>query len=246
LRWAATSADGRTLAAATNDHVIALVEVSADQARRGFDDGSGVHGGWMVFSQDGRRLLTDAHNGTALLWDLTGGAKGEMTARQRDDLWRDLAGADAGRAHEAVWRLILSPKESVLLLREKLRPAAPADAALIARRVAELDDDDFTVREKATKDLESAGEAARAALEKALEKAPSAEVKQRAESLLAKLDEGTPGAEVLRELRALEVLEAVGTPEARQVVEGLANGTAGARLTREAKGTLERCGWRAR
>jgi hypothetical protein len=69
-------------------------------------------------------------------------------------------------------------------------------------------------------------------------------VRQRAESLLAKLDEGTPSAELLRGLRALEVLEAVGTPEARQVVEGLAKGTPAARLTREARGTLER--WRTK
>ena len=37
-----------------------------------------------------------------------------------------------------------------------------------------------------------------------------------------------------------EVLETIGTPEARQIVAALAKGAQAARLTREAKGTLAR------
>jgi hypothetical protein len=97
-------------------------------------------------------------------------------------------------------------------------------------------------REKATKNLQGVGEAARSALEKALAASPSAEVKQRAEWLLAKLDDGVPAAEEVRELRGLEALEMIGTPEAREVIEGLAKGEPTARLTREAKAALERLG----
>jgi WD40 repeat protein len=46
----------------------------------------------------------------------------------------------------------------------------------------------------------------------------------------------------IRDLRALEVLEHVATPEARHLLQHLAKGLPHARLTREAKATLERLG----
>jgi WD40 repeat protein len=238
-RWVGASADGRTIAAATPDNFISVVEVASGQERRRFDDGGKVCD-WMVFSADGRRLLTHTGAGTALLWDLTGGAKEGMTERERDDCWRDLA-AGGEASYAALWKLALSPKQSVPLLREKLKPAKAADATNVPRWIAELDDDDFAVREKATKGLQGVGEAARAALEKAFKESPSAEVKCRAESLLAKLDDGVPGGEELRELRGLEALELIGTPDARTVIEGLAKGDPAMRLTREAKAALHRC-----
>jgi hypothetical protein len=45
---------------------------------------------------------------------------------------------------------------------------------------------------------------------------------------------------VLRDLRSLEVLERIGTPEAKKVVEAVAKGHADALLTREAKLALDR------
>ena len=58
--------------------------------------------------------------------------------------------------------------------------------------------------------------------------------------------EGPPrlSGEDLRALRAVEVLEKVGTPEARQVLEDLARGDPAAALTREARASLDRLGKR--
>ena len=53
---------------------------------------------------------------------------------------------------------------------------------------------------------------------------------------------GSP--EELQLLRALEVLEMIGTAEARKVLERLARGAEECDLTREAKAALERLGQR--
>ena len=46
--------------------------------------------------------------------------------------------------------------------------------------------------------------------------------------------------ETLRAVRAVEVLESINIPKARQLLTQLAKGTPAARLTREAKATLQR------
>jgi hypothetical protein len=65
----------------------------------------------------------------------------------------------------------------------------------------------------------------------------SPEVRDRVKPLLAQLDRS---AGWLRTLRALQVVESVGTPEARQLLESLAKGAPDARLTREAQASLRR------
>jgi hypothetical protein len=65
-------------------------------------------------------------------------------------------------------------------------------------------------------------------------------VKRRAEELLSKLDSGTGTPDQVRRTRAVEVLEIIGTPEARQIIEELTKATAEARLAREARAALLR------
>ena len=69
------------------------------------------------------------------------------------------------------------------------------------------------------------------------------ELRRRIEATLAKLDklprpELTPAQ--LRALRAVEVLEMIGTPEAKKILTGLSSGVAEARLTKEAAAALTR------
>jgi hypothetical protein len=127
-------------------------------------------------------------------------------------------------------------------LRERLRPVTPADEKLVARLIADLDGDRFEVREKATSDLEKLGEVAIPACRKALAGSPPAEVRRRLEALVNRWEQvlQNPAGDILRELRALEVLERAGTPEARRLLEAIAGGTSGFRLTREAKASAGR------
>jgi hypothetical protein len=56
--------------------------------------------------------------------------------------------------------------------------------------------------------------------------------------------EALPSQDELRELRAIEILEVVATPSAQAVLESLAKGAPGVRLTDEAGAALERLGKR--
>jgi WD40 repeat protein len=241
MPWAALSPDGRSLAAGGTISIIVLelaTERSWPTERRTFRGGGEVPS-CMAFSPDNRRLLT-GEGSTALIWDLIGEARTrlDLTAREREGLWNNLAGDNASLALDAVWRLALTPKESVPFLRERLRPAPPADDKQVARWIVDLDDEEFTVRQKATRELERVGDLARPLLEKALAGKPSVEVRRRLLQLLSRLDGLSP--EQQRELRAVEALEQAGTAEARALLQVLAKGAPGARLTSAAQEALTR------
>jgi hypothetical protein len=138
--------------------------------------------------------------------------------------------------------LAVAPGQAVPFLREHLKPVAVPDEGELARRITELDSDEFVVRQAAAAALRKVGPTAGPALRKALAANPSAQVKQQVEVLLADLDQARLTGDELRAGRAVEVLEMIGTPEARQVLAALAGGAAGARATEAAKEALERQG----
>jgi hypothetical protein len=109
----------------------------------------------------------------------------------------------------------------------------------VQKRIADLDNDRFTIREAALRELESIGGSARSLLRQALQGQLSQEARRRIEQLLEKLHRSIPSAQV-RELRAIEVLEATETTDTRQILQKLAQGAPEARLTQEAKAALER------
>ena len=72
-------------------------------------------------------------------------------------------------------------------------------------------------------------------LQKAHEQAASLEVRQRLEQILQRLDP-----QRLRRIRLLEVLERLGTPQARQFLQTLADQSEDRQLSREAAAGLKR------
>ena len=91
------------------------------------------------------------------------------------------------------------------------------------------------MREGATKELESLGDEATDALRQALKGNVSAEVRRRVEHLLSARDPATVPTSQLRAVRAVEVLEQMGTAEARDLLKELAKGEPDSWLTKEAK-----------
>ena len=103
------------------------------------------------------------------------------------------------------------------------------------RLIAELEDKNFKVRDRAEKQLRALDEAIRPPLLRKLKGKLSAEFRHRAERLLAHL-ERPPDTERLQLLRGVEVLEYLGTAPARQVLEQMAAGMAGSVITEEGRG----------
>jgi hypothetical protein len=108
------------------------------------------------------------------------------------------------------------------------------------RLIADLDNDKFAVREKATVELERLGERVQPALRKALTNNPSLETRRRIEQVLEATDPENRGPAQRRALFAVEVLVQAGTPEARRLLETLAAGAPDAPLSDAAKNGLER------
>jgi hypothetical protein len=169
----------------------------------------------------------------------------EVSTDRLARLWGRLAAGDAARAQQAVAELIESPASTLSFVGKSLHAVAPAPAEHLATLIADLDHEEYDHREKASRDLKTLGELAEPALRRVLEARPSAEVKRRLADLLDALDGKAPSPELLRSLRALQVVEGIGTPEARRVLGGLAGGAPEARLTQEAKASLERLDRRA-
>jgi hypothetical protein len=121
--------------------------------------------------------------------------------------------------------------------------APPRNQALdrIPQLINDLDDGSFEVREKASEELEKLGQAARPALVKAQD-SPSAEVRRRVKLLLEMKSEPPPplSVEEVRAWRTIEVLQRIGTPEARTLLEKLAKEASGTPLGRDAAASVER------
>jgi RNA polymerase sigma factor (sigma-70 family) len=192
----------------------------------------------MAFAADSSLLLTGNEDTTALAWDLAGlPARDTLSPRDLEARWTDLAGEHAARAREAIHALASAPNQAVPFLGKRLRPVPHLDADRVPRLLADLDSDNFADRDRATAELARCAEAAEMALRRAAAQSPSAEARARVKQVLPRLE---PSGERLRTLRAVQVLERAGTPEARRVLEAVAGGAPDARLTEEAKASLQR------
>ncbi len=239
------SPDGRFLAFAEIHHDVCMLDVATGQLVRRFA-GHDATIESLDFAPDGKHLASAGMDTTILVWDLSDltaripKPPANLSERELEALWNDLASDDAARAYRAIGALAASPARSVDLLRRRLHPPQPPDAGRLARLIAALDDDQFAVREKAVEELSALGEWAEAPLRVAQAGKSSAESRRRIAKLLDEIAAGSITPETLRAIRAVELLERLATPPARELLRTFAAGTPGTRLTREAQETLQR------
>jgi WD40 repeat protein len=239
----AFSPAGDVLATASEDGRLRLYD-PATGTILGVADGQRGEFTCLAFSPDSRTIIIGGDDMNLLVWDVAGVRESwrprrlNLSGAEVDALWQRLA--DSHEAAAAMDGLEGAPEQAVALLRDRLRPAAPVNAREMTRLLADLDDSDFGVRKRAAAELERVAEQAEPALRKRLEEGPSPESRKRIEELLERLGGFVTRPEQVQALRAVEVLERIGTPEARAVLHDLAQGAPKARLTQEAKASLER------
>jgi RNA polymerase sigma factor (sigma-70 family) len=248
-RWTAESSivlspDFKTVGMVTPDGAI-LSEWTTGKVRARF--GGHRHDVFsLALSDDGRLLASGSGDYTALVWDVTGISPDgklpslDLTAPELARVWTDLGDVDAAKAYRAMWTMVAAGRHSVPFLAERMRPIALPDAQRVVKLIADLDSDQFKVREVATKELQQIGELAEPAMRKALAGTPTLEARQRLELLLDEQRNRPWSSERLQVLRAVEAMENLGTPEARQLLESLAKGAPGAMQTKEAAASLNR------
>jgi WD40 repeat protein len=203
----------------------------------------------LSFSPDGKHLISGHEDGMCFVWDVN-----ELIARELKaapppvpaDLWEALAASNAKMAARAVDELTLHPSVTVRMLSERLRPDEKPDPKEVKRLIERLGDPDYEIRQRAEKQLQRWRELVVVELQNAVGERNELEVQERLQRLLNAIHAANIEPDRLRAIRAIEVLERIGTPEAKQVLTRMASGAGESMITKEAKWAVERLTVRGR
>jgi hypothetical protein len=234
------SADGRHLWTATNNELWCW-DLSSGRRMRSLVGHRGDVKAVAPFP-NALRVASAGDDGAAVVWRAAMPQQGPRPPAdvRLEALWAALAAEDAESAYDAMWAMAAVPEHAASYLRNRFQRPPAADESRIRTLLAQLDDDHFTTRERAAKDLAKFGESAEPQLRAQLAATKSPEVAQRLEVLLQSVTQSIGDADSLRALRSLEVLERIATPAARAALEELASGVCGAKLKARAEKSLRR------
>jgi len=199
----------------------------------------------LCFSADGRYLVSASSDTTILVWDWKKNLpktseSAKLSGERLEQLWQDLQASNPQRAYQAIRVLVQSPSQAISLLRKKMPSATTTAQEEFKQWIGDLDSDSYQIREKATKQLIRSGELAEASLRQALTGALSPEARSRVTKVVDSLPTAPPHSSTLATIRSLELLEMIGTPEARQYIEELCQQRVDSIRQREATQSLKR------
>jgi RNA polymerase sigma factor (sigma-70 family) len=233
---AAFSPDGRFLATAVPGGVLQVWEV-ATWTRRNKFKGHRDQVTTLAFAPGGQ-LLSGSLDTTVLAWDMQPPLVADSVSLE--DAWNALAAREACESFRSEGRFLSAPADTAKYFGERVKPAEAPDPGRVQRLLADLDSDEFTVREAAAIALEGLDQLAIPHLDSILESTVSPEVRDRVSRLLERRWGAEIPSEQLRQVRAVAILERIGDGESKNLLKRWAGGPAGARLTMEAAAALKR------
>jgi hypothetical protein len=235
--------NGRMLITAGNDKTIRFWDLAEGVQRPPLEGHGGAVNG-LALGSSGRTLISVSNDQTVRTWSLANQFSPPkarvLLDRDVESHWAALARPEGRNAYEAMVALGSAPEQTLTLFRTRLRPSVSPNLKRINALIADLGQGQYDVRERASDQLNRLGEEVEAPLRQALQGNIGLESRRRAERILLKLNSNGLSAETLRGLRSVEVLERIGSQEARSLLQELAAGQPAARLTIEAQTSLDR------
>jgi hypothetical protein len=205
----------------------------------------------LAFTPDGKHLAAGISTFLLLEVPRAGGTQEQMTRLAKNTLaklWQELRNKEADQAYPAMAAMADRPEETVAFLRKQLQPRPHrVTREQIAQWIADLDAASYPRRAAAIKALLAVGCEADLPLRAALQsKKLTLEASLRVKETLRKLPKMSLARpfpvppDQLQRLRAIQVLEWIGSIQAREVLDTLCRGGPDAHETQEANGALKR------
>ncbi len=239
VRTLAFSPDGRMLATGGENDAARLWEVTSGLERHRYVYGSKQHA--VAFSPSGLTVAYVSVEAPVMLWDVWGTRTENYppaVAETVTGAWFRMADENGTVAFAAMKQVAWSPAEFVNYAKARLSPVVAADPKKVPGLIDDLGSPVVAVRDAASSTLQAAGDTVVPALRTALAAAESTEKRQRLDRLLKESDDTSPTQ--FRIVRAIELLERLGSPDAKKLLAVLAAGAPGSRTTKEAKASLAR------
>ena len=236
----ALSADGRALATGTgsdlhfaktgappalpgqfNSHRVTLWETASGRELFSLAQRTATA---LAFSPDAVTLAAGTTEGPVIVWRhlLDGGGRGgaEKVFEPQDlvRLANDLRNDNPAIAYRAIWELARGGQQVVAFLGSAFQPPPELATDRLMKLAADLEADDFSTREAASRELATLGVLAEPALRKAVASS-SPEVKKRATELLTLVKRQPPVPASLGWTRAMRLLEFIATTGAQEVLQ---------------------------
>src|SRR5262249_46868058 len=133
----------------------------------------------LAFSHDSRLLVCGSDKQGCLVWDLEALARVNVSPppapspQELEELWRQWENPASPSAFKAISQLVSYSDGTTDFLGNRIQPAGAITPAQVSLLISDLDRDDFSVREKAAKELERLGEWVKPYLRGALKNNPS-------------------------------------------------------------------------
>jgi hypothetical protein len=196
----------------------------------------------LAFSPDGRLLATGCNDSEVRVWWNTSYKleipQVKLEEKELEAYIKDLGNTDKVKLSRAMLALSAARPQTLEVLKKTLKQGKPPDVKRIRQLIDELGDVQFSVRNKADKELAKMGEAARAEIQYALTKKVDLETKRRLEKLLDRLV--VEPEEKLLTAQAIVLLERLGGTEAKEILVGVLYGVSDDELISQARAAVER------